>query len=154
MLTIKRTNKDEAQKLLAIQKEAFFDDLMKYQDHDTNPVNEPIERLHMKIDMFLHYTIWYGNEIIGGVDVRDLKGNKYRLNRIFLCLTYQNKGLGSQIMERIEREFPSAIEWHLDTPHLNIRNHHFYEKLGYEKVGEHQISEKLYLFDYVKKIKS
>jgi len=56
------------------------------------------------------------------------------------------------VMQLIENEFPSAIEWHLDTPHLNTRTHHFYEKLGYEKIGEHQVSEKLILFDYMKKM--
>ncbi|WP_269083163.1 GNAT family N-acetyltransferase [Ornithinibacillus californiensis] len=69
---------------------------------------------------------------------------------MFLAKKQQNKGLGSQIMQLIEREFPKATEWSLDTPHLNTRNHHFYEKLGYEKVGEHRITEQLVLIDYVK----
>ncbi|MET3658650.1 GNAT family N-acetyltransferase [Sporosarcina psychrophila] len=151
-ITIKRTKEVEAQRLLEIQTEAFAEDLKRYEDYDTNPVNESIERLLRKIEAFFHYTIWLGDEIIGGADVRDLKENKYRLNRIFLSNEYQNKGLGSKIMELIESEFPSAIEWGLDTPYLNTRNHHFYEKLGYKKVGQHQITEKLFLIDYVKKV--
>ena len=151
-LTIAKTKAHEAPILLKIQQQAFAEDLKKYQDHETNPANEPIERLASKIELFLHYTIWYRHEIIGGIDVRDLKQNRYRLNRIFLANDYQNKGLGSRIMQLIENEFPSAIEWHLDTPHLNTRNHYFYEKLGYKKLGEHQVSEKLILFDYVKKM--
>ena len=151
-IVIKRTNEVEAPVLLVIQKEAFEEDLRKYEDHDTSPVNEPIERLLRKIELFTHYTIWHNHEIIGGIDVRDLKDNKYRLNRIFISKKYQNKGLGSQIMQLVEAEFPSAVEWVLDTPHLNIRNHHFYEKLGYKKIGQHQINEKLILFDYKKEI--
>ena len=151
-LTITKTKAHEAPILLKIQQQAFAEDLKKYQDHETNPANEPIERLASKIELFFHYTIWYGYEIIGGIDIRDLKQNRYRLNRIFLANDYQNKGLGSRIMQLIENEFPSAIEWHLDTPHLNTRNHYFYEKLGYKKLGEHQVSEKLILFDYVKKM--
>ena len=57
-------------------------------------------------------------------------------------------------MQLIESEFPEAMEWSLDTPHLNGKNHHFYEKLGYIKVGEHDITEKLRLIDYVKTINS
>lgn len=151
-LTIKRTKEVEARRLLEIQTEAFAEDLKRYEDYDTNPVNESIERLLWKIAAFIHYTIWLGDEIIGGADVRDLQENKYRLNRIFLSNEYQNKGLGSKIMELIESEFPSANEWSLDTPYLNTRNHHFYEKLGYKKVGQHQISAKLLLIDYVKKV--
>lgn len=151
-LTIKRTQEVEARRLLEIQTEAFAEDLVRYEDYDTSPVNESIERLLRKVASFYHYTIWLGDEIIGGADVRDLKENRYRLNRVFLSHEYQNKGLGSKIMELIESEFPSAIEWSLDTPYLNTRNHHFYEKLGYKKVGQHQISAKLLLIDYVKKV--
>ncbi|TWT00115.1 N-acetyltransferase [Planomicrobium sp. CPCC 101079] len=78
----------------------------------------------------------------------------YRLNRIFLSNKYQNQGLGSKIMQLIEKEFPAAVEWNLDTPHLNNRNHHFYEKLGYQKVGQLQITEKFFLYDYVKKVET
>lgn len=56
-------------------------------------------------------------------------------------------------MKLVEEEFPSAVEWVLDTPHLNFRNHHFYEKIGYKKIGQHQINEKLILIDYTKKIR-
>jgi hypothetical protein len=56
-------------------------------------------------------------------------------------------------MQFVENEFPSAVEWCLDTPYLNTRNHYFYEKLGYQKVGKHKITEKLWLMDYVKKVK-
>jgi len=153
-LTIKRTEEVEARRLLEIQKEAFAKDLKRYEDYDTNPANEPIERLLRKIEKFFHYTIWFGGEIIGGADVRELKENKYRLNRIYFSIDYQNKGLGSKIMNLIESEFPSAVEWSLDTPYLNARNHHFYGKLGYKKVGQHQITEKLLLIDYVKKTES
>ncbi|MFJ6210224.1 hypothetical protein [Lysinibacillus sp. NPDC092081] len=44
-IVIKRTSEIEAPILLEIQKEAFEDDFRKYEDHDTSPVNEPIERL-------------------------------------------------------------------------------------------------------------
>ncbi|WP_338653056.1 GNAT family N-acetyltransferase [Sporosarcina psychrophila] len=153
-LIIKRTKEVEARRLLEIQTEAFSEDLIRYEDHDTNPVNEPIEKLLRKIEIFIHYTILLDDEIIGGADIRDLKENKYRLNRVFLSCEYQNKGLGSKIMKLIESEFPTAIEWSLDTPHLNTRNHHFYEKLGFKKVRQHQITSKLFLIDYVKKIGS
>ena len=151
-LTIKRSEETEATTLLAIQKEAFQEDLKRYHDHETNPANEPISRLMRKIKTFYHYTIWLNDEIIGGIDIRDLNHRRYRLNRIFLAKKYQNQGFGSQMIQLIESIFPSAHEWHLDTPHLNTRNHHFYEKQGYKKVGEHQISETLILFDYIKKM--
>ncbi|WP_408641630.1 GNAT family N-acetyltransferase [Solibacillus palustris] len=79
------------------------------------------------------------------MDIRKLSNNHYRLNRIFIADAFQNKGLGSQIMQLIENEFPDAHSRSLDTPHLNTRNHHFYEKLGYVKIDEHKISDKVKL---------
>ncbi|MFJ7666858.1 GNAT family N-acetyltransferase [Lysinibacillus sp. NPDC097195] len=151
-ITIQRTTEDEATVLLAIQKEAFLEDLTRYHDHETNPANETISRLRTKIQNYTHFTIWLQDEIIGGIDIRELNNHVYRLNRIYLAKAQQNKGFGSHIMHWVENQFSCALEWHLDTPHLNTRNHHFYEKLGYQKVGEHRISETLLLFDYVKKV--
>ncbi|WP_042149973.1 GNAT family N-acetyltransferase [Paucisalibacillus sp. EB02] len=151
-IILSRTNLDETIQLLEIQKKAFADDLKKYQDHESSPVNETIERLRLKIESFFYYTIWFNDEIIGGVDIRDLGEGKYRLNRIFISPEFQGEGIGTRIMQQIEDEFPQAVQWSLDTPHLNAENHHFYEKLGYKKVGEHEITEKLRLIDYVKTI--
>lgn len=49
---------DEAHRMLEIQKKAFAEDLKRYQDHNTNPVNEQIERLLRKIESF--YTKQFG----------------------------------------------------------------------------------------------
>jgi GNAT superfamily N-acetyltransferase len=151
-LRLVRTHVDEAEELLEIQKKAFADDLKKYQDHESSPVNEPIDSLMKKIESFHHYTIRLNRDIIGGVDIRNLGEGNYRLNRIFLSNEVQGKGFGTKIMELIEMEFPLACEWSLDTPHLSTRNQHFYEKIGYKRVGEHLVSDKLILIDYVKRI--
>jgi hypothetical protein len=37
---------------------------------------------------------------------------------------------------RQEESYPTAKKWALCTPYLNDRVHRFYEKLGYEKVGQ------------------
>lgn len=149
-LMLKKSTQSEAPILLEIQQQAFEADLRMYEDITSSPVNEPLDRLQYKIQHYEHFTIWHNTEIIGGIDIRKLPNNHYRLNRIFIADAYQNNGLGTQIMQLIENAFPDARSWTLDTPHLNTRNHHFYEKLGYAKIGEHKISDKLTLFDYEK----
>lgn len=49
-----RTKLKEAENLLYIQKEAFQSDLEKYQDYDSNPAIEKVERLMRKIELFHH----------------------------------------------------------------------------------------------------
>ncbi|MCT4783328.1 MULTISPECIES: hypothetical protein [Exiguobacterium] len=94
MLLLKRSTIHEAAVLLDIQKEAFQEDLVTCEDYKTNPVNEPIERLIKKIQLFIHYTIWIDGEIAGGADVRDNGDGKYRLNRVFYRNSIKIKVLG------------------------------------------------------------
>lgn len=152
-LKIIRSTVDEANILLDIQKEAFSEDLERYQDYNTSPATESIERLRNKIINSFHYTIFLDDEIIGGIEVRKLSNTQCYLNRLYLTPKCHNKGIGTKLMNFIEDEFPEALEWTLSTPYMNYRNHYFYEKHGYSKVGEQVITGKLILFDYIKKVK-
>ncbi|OZV10646.1 hypothetical protein CIW83_19170 [Tissierella sp. P1] len=149
-IKIQRTRINEAEILLDIQKKAFKEDLEKYEDYDTSPATEPIEKLIRKINNSFHYTVFLDDIIIGGIEVRKLSDTQFYLNRLYLSPKYQNKGIGAKLMEFIESEFSEALEWTLSTPYMNYRNHYFYEKFGYEKISEHTITEKLILFDYIK----
>ncbi|MFX0069225.1 MAG: GNAT family N-acetyltransferase [Promethearchaeota archaeon] len=83
------------------------------------------------------YKIILGNTLIGAFIVfQDCpeKGSNI-LGTIFLDPDYQNYGIGTKVMEYIHDSFP-AKRWVLDTPEWHTRNHHFYEKLGYHKIGE------------------
>ena len=135
--------------LLTIQKRAFAEDYNVYQDHDTSPVNETHEKLIENIVHSLHYTIWSNDTVIGGIDIRK-KENILLLDKLFIANEYQNKGIGTKIMKLMEAELPSIKIWRLYTPYLNKRNQYFYEKFGYEKIGEVQLTEKLLLFKYEK----
>ncbi|MEH6908438.1 GNAT family N-acetyltransferase [Neobacillus drentensis] len=149
-VSIKKTKLDEIEDLLAIQKDVFAEDYALYEDHDSTPVNETTEKLIENIERFFHFTIWLDNDIIGAIDIRPLADKRLRLSKLFLRNEYQNKGLGSKIFQLMESEFPLIKDWSLYTPYLNKRNHHFYEKLGYKKIGEVQVTEKLQLFKYEK----
>ena len=62
-------------------------------------------------------------------------------------------GIGTNAMKFLEMEFPDAKKWTLETPHLSYRNHHFYEKMGFTKVGETEPDPKnngFYLYLYEK----
>ncbi|MGE5652943.1 MAG: GNAT family N-acetyltransferase [Bacillota bacterium] len=147
---IRRAQLDDAERLLPIQQRAFQGDLERYRDYETNPANEPLAKMQRKIASFAYYAIMIDDQIVGGVEVRDRGEGHYYLGRIYLDPRCQNAGTGIQVMQLIEADFPDARIWTLDTPHLALRNHHFYEKLGYQKVGQTVHSEWLTLFDYRK----
>jgi RimJ/RimL family protein N-acetyltransferase len=76
-----------------------------------------------------------GERIIGGFFVFQNAFGDCELARIFIDPDYQNQGIGTQAMAFMEASFPDAHRWTLGTPAWNLRTQHFYEKVGYVKIG-------------------
>lgn len=150
-LVLRRTELSEAEELHKIQYEAFIDDVKLF---GTSPSEESLDRMHEKIQHTYYYTILLDHKIIGGASVVKTGESSCRIKRVYFGKAYQNKGFGSEILARLEAEFPEAAEWTLDTPKLHVGNQHFYEKAGYRRIGETKYTDKLVLIDYMKKIES
>jgi GNAT superfamily N-acetyltransferase len=101
-----------------------------------------------------YYKILDDKRIIGGFIVFNQGGGVCHLGRIYLDPDFQDRGIGGQAIEFIEKLFPAAKKWTLDTPSWAVRNHHFYEKHGYVKVGEQPLGPDMVLFLYEKVIYS
>ena len=83
------------------------------------------------------YQAMIGNDIVGAAIVfPDETENSVYIGRIFIDSIYHRKGYGIQLMECIEKNYPSATEFNLDTPRWNVRTNTFYEKLGYQIIKE------------------
>ncbi|WP_165980316.1 GNAT family N-acetyltransferase [Paenibacillus sp. FSL k6-2145] len=144
------SNKGDIPKLLEIQKEVFEEDLQKYQDYDTNPACETWEKMIKSIEVAHHFTIFDRNDnILGAIDIR---GNDERMhiNKIFIKTECQNSGMGTKAMDFVQKKYTGAKLWTLYTPHLSYRNHYFYEKMGFSKIKEVKVSDRLTLFKYEK----
>ena len=72
----------------------------------------------------------------------------------YISPEYQNKKIGTGVMALIEKKYKKIKKWWLFTPYKEFRNHYFYEKIGYKKVGESQPIENnaFTLFRYEKEI--
>lgn len=148
-LIIRKSTLDDIEDLLPIQKASFQDDLEKYQDFETNPACETFEKLEENIQKYHHFTILEENAILGAIDVR---GNKERMHidKVFIAPSKQNNGTGTLAIQFLEKQFSDVKLWTLYTPYLSFRNHYFYEKFGYKKTKEVQLTDKLILFKYEK----
>jgi len=56
------------------------------------------------------------------------------LGTIFVDTPVQDQKFGTRTWEFIEATYPCAGVWSLETPTWAVRNHHFYEKLGFVRV--------------------
>lgn len=78
------------------------------------------------------YQAMIGNDLVGAAIVfPDEAENSVYIGRIFIDSIYHRKGFGIRLMDCIEKHFPCAAEFHLDTPCWNERTNAFYKKLGY-----------------------
>jgi len=80
------------------------------------------------------YQAMIENDLVGAAIVfpDETKCSVY-IGRVFIDSVYHRKGYGIRLMECIEKNFPWATEFHLDTPCWNKRTNAFYKRLGYRK---------------------
>ena len=77
------------------------------------------------------YQAMIGKDIVGGAVIfPDETKNSVYIGRIFIDSIHHRKGYGIRLMECIEKNFPFATEFNLDTPSWNVRTNAFYGKFG------------------------
>ncbi len=150
-ILIKKANKNDIKELIEVQNKSFYDDYVSY--GECPAYNESETEMAEYIDTCIVYKIILDNKIVGDIIIRKQENNSYYLRVISIIPECQSLGIGSIAIKFIEKEITDAKVWELITPFKSYRNHHFYEKLGYTKIGEYIHSDVLSLWQYKKIIK-
>ena len=112
-----RANINDCEKIWKMQKEAFADLLEKYQDYETSPANEPVEKIKAKLlDNFTYFYFIYDEDALVGA-VRVVHRNdssRKRIAPIFIMKEFCGKGLAQKTFEEIEK-IHGSDNWSLDT---------------------------------------
>lgn len=150
-----RANIGDAKDLHAMQIKAFKELLDKYQDFDTNPANESVEKVEarLKQDFTFYYFICVGQQKVGAIRIVDKKeiGKNKRISPIFILPEFQGKGIAQEAI-RLCEEVHGNGNWELDTILQESKNCHLYEKMGYRQTGKTEvINERLTLTFYEKR---
>ena len=148
-----RATIEDSKELWQMQIESFQSLLDKYQDYDTNPASEPIDKIiyRLKQEETYYYFICMDDAKVGAIRVIDFKsdGNK-RISPIFILPQYQNKGI-AQIAMQLCEQLHGSENWELDTILQEEGNCYLYEKMGYHRTGKTvAINDKLTLVFYEK----
>ncbi|MBF0715099.1 GNAT family N-acetyltransferase [Gemelliphila palaticanis] len=143
----------EAENLWEMQIAAFKDLLNKYQDFDTSPGNESIDRIKNKLlqKHTYFYYVYKFDEIVGAIRVVDNKDEtRKRIAPIFIIKKFRNQGIAQRVFKEIEK-IHGSDNWQLDTIYEEKGNCYLYEKLGYKKTGEiEKINDKMSIVYYIK----
>ncbi len=149
-----RANISDAKELHAMQIIAFKELLEKYQDFDTSPGNEIVERVEIRLkqDFTFYYFICIGQQKVGAIRIVDEKeaGKNKRISPVFILPDFQGKGIAQEAI-RLCEALHGNRNWELSTILQEPKNCHLYEKMGYRQTGNTKvINERLTLVFYEK----
>lgn len=150
-----RISVDDAERLWKMQVEAFQDLYEKYQDTETSPATEKMDRIVMRLEQpfTYYYFIEVDDIIVGAVRVVDHQeaGTAKRISPIFIRKEHRNKGHAQKAIQLVE-EMHGGSSWELETILQEKGNCYLYEKMGYHQTGKtEKINDKMTLVFYRKK---
>ena len=129
-----KASEDDAEKFVEVQNKSFYSDYLKYgmcPGYGRN-AKEIIEA--MKNDFV--FKIVADKEVVGKISVKQIKDDEYHVNCLCIIPEYENKRIGQKAIAFIEKQYPHAKKWSLETPADKLRNHYFYKKCGYKIVDK------------------
>lgn len=136
-----------------LQQEAFAGLLEKYQDHDTSPANETLERITWKLQQPDNYCylIEADGTVVGGIRVVEPEdGSRKRISPLFILPAHRGKGYAQAAILEAENRH-GRHNWELGTIAQEKGNCYLYEKLGYHRVDRQTvINDKMTVVGYEK----
>ncbi len=118
---------------------AFQPLLDKYQDYETNPAAESFEKFQRYFSENSDcYFILAGEEKVGALRVVRQLENACKLSPILVLPEYQGNGYAQQALTAVEKLYPKAKRWSLDTIKQEPKLLHLYEKAGYRRTSKEE----------------
>ncbi len=153
-LKLVRAGVKDAECLWKMQIEAFMDMYNRYQDKETSPVTEPLDKVieRLKQPFTYYYYIQVDDTVVGAIRVIDMKepNKSKRISPVFIMPPYRNKGIAQKAVLEAEKIHGNS-NWELDTILQEAGNCHLYEKMGYRQTGKTTpINDKMTLVFYKK----
>ena len=133
-ITIPLAQIDDAEALLDIALTAFSHSVEKYGRLPQGM--DQLDKHRSAIQTGLYHKVEHDGELVGGILFSVQSEHQMCVEVFFIHPDAQGKQIGSAVLDQIESMYPHVTTWTLVTPDREYRNHHFYEKQGYRKVGE------------------
>ncbi|MBQ5966864.1 MAG: GNAT family N-acetyltransferase [Clostridiales bacterium] len=152
-IELKPITREDIATVWKMQVEAFQVLLDKYQDFDTSPASEPVDKVLARFEQpwTTYFFIMANGEKAGVIRVVDKKdGSRKRISPIWIMPEFRNRGYAQQAILAAEKIYGSG-HWCLDTILQEKGNLHLYEKLGYHRTGRvDKINDKMDIVYYEK----
>jgi GNAT superfamily N-acetyltransferase len=141
-MIITRARIEDAREILELQKLAYQSEALLYQDEALPPLLQTLEELDRDFENQFFLKAVLDDRIIGSVRATMKQGTCY-IGRLVVHPDYQNRGIGTMLMQVIEQCFARAGRYELFTGHRSERNLELYHKLGYQPYRSEPVHEGL-----------
>lgn len=140
-MLIEPADVSDAQEILDLQKLAYQSEAALYDDYTIPPLTQSLEQMQEDFHKQVVFKAILDGRIIGSVRgyVRD--GTCY-IGRLIVHPEFQNRGIGTSLMNAIEQHFAQAQRYELFTGDRSKRNLHLYHKLGYRIFRQEKLNTK------------
>lgn len=134
----------DAEAILKLQYLCYQTEAALYEDYTMAPLTQSLTDLLSEYDTHSILVARLGEEIVGSVRGQ-LRENVCHIGRLIVHPRLQGRGLGTKLMNAMEKLFCNATRYELFTGSQSEGNLHLYQKLGYTLFREETVSPQLRL---------
>ncbi|WP_043932871.1 GNAT family N-acetyltransferase [Bacillus sp. EB01] len=134
------TRKDIAQEVLDIQLPAYMTEAKLIDFYEIPTLNDTVETLRQCGERFCGY---YENGSLCGAISYKLISETVDIHRLMVHPDYFRKGIANQLLAYLEERNPDADSLVVSTGSGNTPAIRFYEKHGFQRIGERKVADNL-----------
>jgi ribosomal protein S18 acetylase RimI-like enzyme len=150
-MEIERAIISDAEEILSLQKLAYRSEAEIYNDFNIPPLVQTLESIEKDFENQYFLKAVMDGKIIGSVRAYTKEGTCY-IGRLIVHPDFQNRGIGTDLMNEIERIFNTCRRFELFTGDKSERNLYLYQKLGYKIFKKAKITDQTMVVYLEKKI--
>lgn len=155
MITLVKATSTDATALHALQIKSFLPLLLKYNDVETNPSLEPLEKTLNRINDSRKgfYKILKDGFLVGGIAIKKTAPNTLFIGPFFIDPDFQNQKIAQKALILLEEIFKEFDFFELGLIREEKRNLYLYQKLNYVLTGETKKINHLDIIYFRKKLR-
>lgn len=151
-MTICKAEHIDLKEILELQKICYQKNAERISNFSIAPLTQSYNEISEEFESSVFLKYHENNKIIGSVRAYR-KNNTCYIGRLIVHPDFQNKGIGSQLMLSIEKEFKYIRTFKLFTGAKDKKNLYFYQKHGYKLSTTEHVNQQLTIVHF-KKLKT